>query len=89
MNVRLHIDRLVLDGLDLAYADRGKLAAAVEAELARLIGAGGIGADLSTGAALDALQGASIQVGPGLPVEQVGARIAQGIYDGLGSGERK
>lgn len=88
MNIRLHIDRLILDGLDLAYADRGRLAAAVEAELSRLISEGGLAADLSSGAALDALSGASILAPAGLSVDQMGARIAQGVYGGLGTGER-
>jgi len=42
MKVHLHIDRLVVEGLDVPH--HGKLQAAVEAELARLIGEQGIGA---------------------------------------------
>lgn len=40
MNVRLHIDRLIVEGIDVPH--RGKLQAAVEGELARLIGERGI-----------------------------------------------
>jgi hypothetical protein len=42
MNVRLHIDRLVVEGLDVPH--RGKLQAAVERELATLIAEQGLGA---------------------------------------------
>ncbi len=42
MKVHLHIDRLVVEGLDVPH--RGKLQAAVERELATLIAERGIGA---------------------------------------------
>ena len=41
MNVHLHIDRLIVEGLDVPH--RGKLQAEVEAELATLIAQQGLG----------------------------------------------
>jgi hypothetical protein len=37
MNVRLHIDRVVLDGIEVAAGDRPRLQAALETELTRLV----------------------------------------------------
>jgi hypothetical protein len=50
MNVEIHIDRLVLDGLDVPFAQRAALQAAIEGELARLVGSGlnQRGADVSS-----------------------------------------
>jgi hypothetical protein len=43
MNITVHIERLVLDGVPVAPADRPVLQAALEAELGRLLAAGGPG----------------------------------------------
>jgi hypothetical protein len=47
MNVRLHIERLILDGLPLAEAGAPHVQAAIETELALLIAAGGVSADFA------------------------------------------
>ena len=46
MNINLHIDRLVLHGLDLDPVSRGELRAAVEAQLRQQIAAPGSSARL-------------------------------------------
>ncbi len=86
MNIYLQIDRLVLDGLGLAYADRELLSAAVEAELARLLGEGGLSDSFSGGAAVAALPRAAIEVAAGAEPGQLGAQIAQAVYSGIGQG---
>ena len=57
MNVKLHIDRLVLDGIDLETAQRPVLQAAVEAELGRLLAEGGVGESWAAGGAVPASAG--------------------------------
>jgi hypothetical protein len=82
MNVTLHIERLVLDGLDVRPGDRPRLQAAVEAELARLLGEGGIAPGLAEGGAVPALRGGTVQAGGG--GSQLGTQIAQAVYGGIG-----
>jgi hypothetical protein len=88
MNVRLHIDRLVLDGIDLAgidiAADRPRLKAAIEQELARLIGAGGISPELAGGVALPSVRAQQIALAPDAKPAQLGAAIAGAVYGGVG-----
>lgn len=78
MRVRLHIDRLVLDGVDVSAADRPRLQAAVEGELARLVAAGGLQPPRSA-VVVDA---PPIETTP--RAADLGARIAGSVYRGLG-----
>ncbi len=88
MNIQLHIDPLVLDGLDLAYADRSQLATSVETELSRLLSAGGLSSDFTSGASLATLSAGSIHVTPGASADHLGVQIAQAVYGGVGGQER-
>lgn len=76
MNVRLHIDRLVLDGVPMSAAERPRLQAAVEAELARLIEANGITPALASGIAP--------QITLANDTTQLATSIAQSVYSGIG-----
>jgi hypothetical protein len=76
MNVRLHIDRLILDGVPMSAADRPRLQAAVEAELARLIEANGITPALASGIAP--------QITLAADTTQLGTSIAHAVYSGIG-----
>ena len=84
MNVRLHIDRLVLDGIDVGPADRPRLQAAVEQELARLIAAGGISPELAGGVALPSVRAPQITLAPDAKSAQLGTAIAGAVYGGVG-----
>ena len=83
LNVNLHIDRLVLEGIDLDHAQRQILQAALEAELGRLIGEGGVGA-LAAGGAVPSVKADGFQMsGDGSPA-QLGRQIAGAVYGGIG-----
>lgn len=84
MNVQLHIERLVLDGLDLGTAQPQQLQAAIESELARLLGEGGVAPALAGGTALARIAVPAIQMQRGEPVASAGARIAAAVYGGIG-----
>jgi hypothetical protein len=86
MKVRLHIDRLVLEGLDMPYRSRAALRAAVEREIACLITDGGLAPTLARGGALPSLGVPQIEAA-GTPA-QLGAAIAGAVYGGLG-GQRR
>ncbi len=88
MNINVHIERLILDGLPIARNQGPLVQVAVEAELARLLAADGLAANLLAGGALAHVQAGSIQLtGEGNP-GQLGQQVAQAVYGGIGGDGR-
>jgi hypothetical protein len=85
MSIRLHIDRLVLDGLPFSYRDGQMVQAAFEAELSSLLSQGGIRPELQHGGALQSVAAGDIQIMPGDDPVAAGKRIAGAVYSGLGN----
>lgn len=83
MNINLHIERLVLDGVNIAPEQRRILQVSVETELTRLLTNGGLSPGLVQGAALSRLSAAGIQLTGNNPT-QLGRQIAQSVYGGIG-----
>jgi len=81
MNVRLHIEELVLEGFP--PGDRYRIAAAVEAELARLFAEQEIPPGLAGGGTMPMLDGGSFDVAPHARPDHTGAQVAQAVYGGL------
>lgn len=84
MNVRLHIDRVVLDGIDVAAAARPHLRVAIESELARLVGERGIAPELARGIAVPSVRAPQIDLAPGARPAQLGSAIAGSVFSGVG-----
>ena len=84
MNVNVHIDRLILDGLSLTSSQGPLVQAAVEAELARLLTAGGLAEGLADGGALPSLRANAIQLTSDGNPHEIGRQIAQSVYGGIG-----
>ncbi|HWW61531.1 MAG TPA: hypothetical protein VN181_09200 [Thermoanaerobaculia bacterium] len=84
MTVRLHIDRLVLDGIALAHRDRAIFVAAIEAELGQLVAARGIAPALTNGVALPSVAAPDVTLAPGAKPSQMGTAVAASIYRGVG-----
>lgn len=84
MNINLHIERLVLDGLDLAPEQRPLLQAAVESELSRLLTERGLSPSLAQGMAVPRLSAQDIQTTSSNNPTQLGQQIAQSVYGGIG-----
>ena len=83
-DLELHVDELVLEGVD--PADREAVAAAMRAELASLLARGGLLPSLLRGGALR-LEGGDVTVEPGLAPAALGARIARAVHAGMAAGE--
>ena len=83
MNVNLHIERLVLDGIDLSPQERSQLDVALRAELTRLIAAEGINPSLQQGGAYNRLAAGNVQFSPGQSPDVMGQHIAQSVYRGI------
>jgi hypothetical protein len=85
MNINLHIERLVLDGLPVSDHQGGWVRAAVESELSRLLADHGLAATLSTGGSIPNVQASNVQLVPGSTPTQMGTQIAQSVYRGIGN----
>lgn len=83
MTIAIRIDRLVLDGLPPGAHDEGALTAAFEAELTRLVAAGGL--DITRGFSVSRLECPSIEVGRATTSAAVGRDVARALYDGVAS----
>jgi hypothetical protein len=85
MNIKLHIERLVLDSLSTEPVNGPEVQATVAAELKRLLGDGDgpIAPELISGGAAPRLSAPGIQLTPDSNPIQVGQKIAHAVYQGL------
>jgi hypothetical protein len=86
MNVRLDIQRLVLEGFEFTAHERDHLRAAAETELARLIAECGVSSDLSRGIAVPALRGTDLALTRDATPSDVGVAIARSVAGGVANG---
>lgn len=83
MNINLHIDRLVLDGIPLDSHQRSVLQQALQGELTRLLANGNLNPDFAGGIAIYRLTVPGIQLGENLQPTQLGQQIAGALYGGI------
>lgn len=83
MNINLHIERLVLDGVNISPIQRQALQASITTELTRLLSNGGLAANLAQGVALPKLSASGIHMTGNNPAK-MGQVIAQSLYGGIG-----
>lgn len=84
MNIVVHIDRIVLDGVSITPQQRAQLHAAIEAELGRLLAEGGITGDLAVGGAVPSIDAGSIAPEADATGGGLGTGIARAVYGGIG-----
>lgn len=83
MNINLHIDRLILDGLDVDHAERPLLQAAVQTELSRLLTAEGLTNEITNAGAIPRVAGKEIEVQQQHGPQDTGRRIAASVYGAI------
>jgi hypothetical protein len=88
MNINLHIERLILEGLPLTRSQGALVQAAVEAELTRLLAERGLAAKLQAGGAHLRVPAEGLQLIAGSTPADMGQQIAQAVYGGIGQGEK-
>lgn len=81
MKVNIHIERLILDGLEMTGPERRQLDIALRDELARLLASGGL--ESGAGAALSSVEGPEIRIGPRTGAQQWGQQIASAVHASL------
>jgi hypothetical protein len=84
VNINVHIERLILDGLSVTRSQGPLVQAAVEAELARLLATDGLSPELQVGGAVPSLKAGNIQIASESNPNQLGQQIAQVVYGGIG-----
>ncbi len=84
MNINLHIERLILDGLPFETRDRTLLQAAIETEVARLLTQNGIAPNLQNGGAMPSVRADAIQITNQNSPDQLGRQIGGSIYGSIG-----
>jgi hypothetical protein len=82
MNIVFHIERLILDGVATSRADGRRVERALEAELSRLIAAGGLGSEIEAGRAPEPRLGA-VEIAPHQSPDTLGRSVAHSLYSGL------
>lgn len=83
MNINLHIEKLILDGINLSPRERSLLQASVETELTHLLTTDGLTSGLQKGGALPHIAAADVQLTqPANPI-QLGQQIARSVYGGM------
>ena len=84
MNINLHIERLMLDGFDIAPEQRTALQIAVEGELSRLLTERGFSPSLAQGTSVPRLSAQDMQLTSAKSPTELGQQIAQSVYGGIG-----
>lgn len=85
MNVRLHIDRLVVDGFGMQHADGRLVKAAVQNELTRLLTGNGLRHEFKQGGAVPQVRAGALEAGPKPSPRNLGTQIARSVYGGIGN----
>ena len=88
MNIKIDIERLVLDGINLEAGQRAQLQAALETELARLLARGGVSPELRSGGAVSSLRARAIQLSREGSPSHLGKQIARSVYGGIGESKK-
>lgn len=84
MNINIHIERLILDGVSITSSQQPLLQAAVEIELAHLLATQGLAPHLQAGGAVSYVPSGTIQLTNHSNPTQMGQQIAQAVYRGIG-----
>jgi hypothetical protein len=86
MNIKLHIEELVLHGF--ASKDQNAMSDAIQGELTRLLNEGGLSHSLKQQEQIARLDGGTFQRARESKPETVGGQVAQGVYQAINGGEK-
>lgn len=84
MKIRIHVDRLILEGLPVTSHQGPLVQAAMEAELTRLFTDSDFTAGLQSSVAVPNLQANAIQLSATNTPTQMGNQIAGSVYSRIG-----
>ncbi|WP_437674835.1 hypothetical protein [Sorangium sp. So ce131] len=85
MRLNVHIEQLVVEGLDMEGQEPHRLRAALQQELARLLASGGLEAGIPEARSLSSVTGPELRLGRDDGARRWGRQIAAAVYASLGS----
>jgi hypothetical protein len=85
MNIRLHIERLVVDGFGMQHTDGRALKFAVLSELSRLLAGNGLHHELQQGGTVPQVPATPLQASVKPTPMHLGTQIARSVYGGIGN----
>jgi len=88
MNIYIHVERLVLEGLPITPDQRLQVQATVEAELARLLTATGLSVSLLAGGTWSLVPANGLEWAHDGSPAHLGQQIARAVYGGIGGSSR-
>lgn len=88
INIHLHIERLILDGLELSQSQEAVFQTALEAEMVRLLGETGLH-QFSQNQSFREISGGTIQMTPQSHPALLGQQIAQAVVEVSDSKEKR
>lgn len=83
MNLQLHIEHLILEGLALDPRQGAQLQAAMQRELQRLLETGGVPPHWQSGWSVPEVHAPQLRLAEELRPQQLGRQIAHSIYRGM------
>ena len=83
MDIHIHIERLVLEGVNVPQHQEAVLQSTVETELANLVTAGSLNSSLMTAGIIPGLSGETFQLKGSSDAVQLGQQIALAVYKGI------
>jgi hypothetical protein len=83
VDIRVHIERLVIEGMPVSPGERPLIQAALEAELADRLAAGSLEPAMLAGSAIPRLAAGTIHLPPQPEAAALGRQIAGAIHTGL------
>jgi hypothetical protein len=86
VDVHLHIERLVLDGIGATPAERVLLAETARLELTRLIATGGVSDSVAAGFSVPTLKGGAMTAASPINPIAFGRDLALTLYRNIGGG---
>ncbi len=84
MNINLHIERLVLDGINIASGQSRLMQAGLTTELTRMLRDRGLSPGLAKGINLSSVSTDGIEFAGSTTLKQLGRKIAQTVYGEIG-----
>ena len=84
MNITVHIERLILDGIAVSQRHRPLVQAAMEEELARLLAIDGLSSDFQQSHVQQSVLAGVLEVNDSDEPTILGRNIARAVYKGIG-----
>jgi hypothetical protein len=84
VNLEVHIERVVFNGIAVEPGDRADVRAAIEAELVRRLAANGVARGLLAAGAVASVPGGAVELGDTRDPRRLGLQVAGAVHVAIG-----